>query len=431
MCQQMNETHSHEPNIWAQRLISLLLILLGISFAGILILGSYYDQPITKALSADIQDNERFDSGLGIHSFGDFQELRYALPTADYPNIWINSNFAYTPSALLPNIIAKRIQEIFGIEVSLFSYLTALVICTAAPAIYASRRLSTHNYRVFALLTLTVCAQPFIMTFDRGNSIGFVLPFLVAFATGYFYNSKWSAVIGLVGAFAFRPQFALLGVALVFAKQLRKTVAGLLFGALVFFGSFLFMPGSYSNSFNSWLENLKLFTRKYDHVGPFPVNLSMKTAFGGVLNGSSFVWVSGLLLIIISSTFILFETANSRGRALILVLGLPCLLPALSFGYYSVFVLVIAAMIFTEPRFLEPPLISCSEENSRRQIKTRVAYNYLVITVVAISLAPIPFVREVGRNSIALESFSTLWTIVLIATLAQQIVEHYNEKVAE
>ncbi|MFM7762852.1 MAG: hypothetical protein ACKO73_07815, partial [Acidimicrobiaceae bacterium] len=135
----MTETDLQEPNIWAQRLISLLLVLLGISFAGILILGSYYDQPITQSLSFLVQDSEEFDSGLGLHSFGDFQELRYALPTSDYPNFWTNSNASYTPSALIPNLIAKQIQEIFGIEISLYTFLLALLISLAIPAIYSAR----------------------------------------------------------------------------------------------------------------------------------------------------------------------------------------------------------------------------------------------------------------------------------------------------
>ncbi|MFM7762073.1 MAG: hypothetical protein ACKO73_03820 [Acidimicrobiaceae bacterium] len=156
----------------------------------------------------------------------------------------------------------------------------------------------------------------------------------------------------------------------------------------------------------------------------------MKTAFDGLLDRSNYILFVGLLVLIIIAIFLVFDCEGSRGRVLVAVLTLPCLLPALSFGYYSIFVLVIAAMIFTEPKFLEPPAPLTDKQNARRQIKTRVAYNYLLITVVAISLAPIPFVREVGRNSIALESFSTLWTIVLVATLAQQIVEHYNAKVA-
>lgn len=426
----MTETDLQEPNIWAQRLISLLLVLLGISFAGILILGNYYDHPITKALSADIQDNERFDSGLGIHSFGDFQELRYALPTADYPDVWTNSNFAYPPSALLPNIIAKRVQETFGIQFSLVSYLFALVLCAAVPAIYASRRLTSKNYRQIVFLLLTVVAQPFIMTFDRGNSVGFLVPFLMIFASGFYYHSNLLILIGLVGTFAFRPQFALLGIALVSIKEFKKLITALLGGTALFFGSFLFMPGTYSDSLNSWLDNLKGYTRKYDHGGPFPVNLSMKTAFDGLLDRSNYILFVGLLVLIIITIFLVFDCEGSRGRVLVAVLTLPCLLPALSFGYYSIFVLVIAAMIFTEPKFLEPPSPLTDKQNARRKIKTRVAYNYLLITVVAISLAPIPFVREVGRNSIALESFSTLWTFVLLATLAQQVVEFYNVKIA-
>ncbi|MFM9172957.1 MAG: hypothetical protein ACKOQU_09245, partial [Acidimicrobiaceae bacterium] len=173
----MTETDLQAPNIWAQRLISLLLVLLGISFAGILILGSYYDQPITQSLSFKVQDAERFDgkfdSGLGLHSFGDFQELRYALPTADYPNFWTNSNSAYTPTALITNFIAYQIWEDYGITQSIWTFLTALVFCLATPAIYTTRKITDYVYKVTTFSTLTIFAQPFISTFDRGNSVGF------------------------------------------------------------------------------------------------------------------------------------------------------------------------------------------------------------------------------------------------------------------
>jgi hypothetical protein len=268
------------------------------------------------------------------------------------------------------------------------------------------------------------------MTIDRGNSVGFILPFLMMFTVGIFYGNNLFAVIGILGAFSFRPQFALLGLILVVCRLYKHAFVTIFSGATIFFGSFLFIPLSYSDSLNSWLENLKMFSRKYDHGGPFPVNLSAKTSFGGIFEGSNYFLISGVLLFLVLLVFSVFHTTDQKGRMLIAILTLPCLVPSLSFGYYSIFVLVIAAMIFTEPEFLEPTTTTGNSSNSRRQIKTRVAYNYLLITVVAISLAPIPFVREVGRNSIALESFSTLWTIVLIATLAQQIVEYYNAKVA-
>ena len=276
---------------------------------------------------------------------------------------------------------------------------------------------------------LTVFAQPFITTFDRGNSVGFIVPFLMVFATGYFYDKNLIAAIGIVGAFVSRPQYALLGIALLVAKDFKRSTFTIVSGVIIFFCSFPLMPGAYSESFAAWLRNLRNYA-DYGSGSSFPANLSLSTAFNGVFEIFNYRDLAVVLVAVTVAVFLIFSCEGSRGRVLIALLSMTCLIPKVSFAYYSIFVLVIAAMIFTEPKFLEPPSLLSHDSNKRRQVKTRIAYNYLLITVVAISLAPIPFVREVGRNSIALESFSTLWTIVLVATLAQQIVEHYNAKVA-
>ena len=430
MCRQMTATDLHEQNVWAQRLVSLLLVLLGISFAGILILGSYYDQPITQSLSFLVEDNFRYDSGLNVHSFGDFQEVRFALPSNDYPDVWTNSNFAYTPTALIPHFFAQQIQQWFGIQFALWLYLSLLCLCVSFPAIFSSRKVKDPNRRIASLLLLTVFATPFFATFDRGNSVGYAVPFLMIFAFGFFQNKNWIDIIGIVGAFAIRPQFGIIGMAYLASRDIKKSITAAAIGPSLVIGSFIFMPKGFSDSLNSWFANLISFSKNYEPGGKFPVNLSLSSVFRSELFLNRYSYFAMLTIVSVLLIFIIFRTQHDRGRLLIASLSMTCLIPKVSFVYYSVFVLVIAAMIFTEPKFLEPPSSSSHEPNKRRQIKTRIAYNYLLITVVAISLAPIPFVREVGRNSIALESFSTLWTIVLIATLAQQIVEHYNAKAA-
>lgn len=426
----MTENDLQEPNIWAQRLISLLLVLLGISFAGILILGSYYDQPITQSLSFLVEDNFRYDSGLNTHSFGDFQEVRFALPSNDYPDVWANSNFAYTPTALLPHFFAQQIQRWFGVQFALWLYLSLLCLCVAFPAVFALRKVNDPNRRIASLLLLTVFATPFFATFDRGNSVGYAVPFLMIFTSGFFYNKKWIDLIGIVGAFAIRPQFGLVGVAFLVVRDIRKSMTAGVVGPALVLSSFIFMPKGFNDSLKSWFANLKSFSKNYEPGGDFPVNLSLSSVFKSHVFLERYSYLVILIIATVLLIFMIFRTHHDRGRLLIVILSMTCLIPKVSFVYYSVFVLVIAAMIFTEPKFLDPPSSLSPDSNARRQIKTRVAYNYLLITVVAISLAPIPFVREVGRNSIALESFSTLWTIVLVATLAQQIVEHYNAKVA-
>lgn len=417
----MNQSETQALSVWGKRMLSLTTLLLGISFAASLILGSYYDQPITQALSFRIQDNERFDSGLGIHSFGDFQEIRYALPTADYPDFWTNSNSAYTPSAFVPNVVAKRIQELFGVQISLMTYLLALAICTAAPAIWVARNQNRENI-ILSFLVLTVFAQPFITTFDRGNSVGFALPFIMMFAVGFFDQKSLPIIIGLIGAFAFRPQFALLGMAILTARMIKPAIITAVGCLTVFFGSFLFMPGAYSDSIAAWFQNLKNFTRKYDHGVPFPANLSSKTSFGGVFDFGSYTRNSILIVVVVLLVFLSFRTAHDKPRILIASLTLPCLIPALSFSYYSTFVLIIAGLILAYPKFFE--------NGAQPQSKLILIYHYSLISAIAVSLAPIPFVREVGRNSIALESFSTIWTTVLFFTLVVQIFEHQRSRVA-
>ena len=231
---------SYESNNWGERLMSLTLAFVGLSFIGILVLGNYYDQPITQALSFTVQDNERFDSGLGLHSFGDYQEIRYALPTEQYPNVWINSKFAYPPTALIPNYFAKLIQIEFGVQISLYVYLFALICCLSVPALYAARTIETTTGKILTLLLLTIFAQPVIMTFDRGNSVAFALPFIFFFALNFLRQRIYLASLFLVSATAIRPQFILLGLAFLITRRTKAIMVSTISSISIFLVSFLF-----------------------------------------------------------------------------------------------------------------------------------------------------------------------------------------------
>jgi hypothetical protein len=127
------------------------------------------------------------------------------------------------------------------------------------------------------------------------------------------------------------------------------------------------------------------------------------------------------LLIFIILIFYIFRSSSDRPRILIISLGLPTLIPAVTYGYYSNFVIIIATFIIIDPTFLDHLKDVPSNSVTRVHKGLNNFYNYLLITVIAISLAPIPFVMQRGRNSIALESFSSIWLVVLIATLCMQI----------
>jgi len=389
-----------------------------------LILGSYYDQPITQALSFKVSDMERFDSGLGAHSFGDFQDNRYALPTSDYPDIWTNSDLAHPPTALIPNYFAKLIQLQFGVQVALYCFLIALATCTSIPAIFASRQMRKKNDSLLTLLLLSIFAQPLIITFDRGNTVGFAVPFLLLFAFGIRDDRANLTVVGLVGAFAIRPQYALIGIALIALRRFRTAVISSVSAAVIFFGSFLFLPGTYAENFESWRKNLVNYSDYSGRGNVFPVNISLGTAFDYFLYGQNYYRMVLVLTTTCLAIFFFFRSKKTLTLLLIVSLILSALIPKTSFAYYSTFVLVIAALIISDRNFL------VDESHAESRFSYAKFYNYLLIVVVAISLAPIPFVREVGRNSIALESFSTMWAIVLIATLVYQVLDFRQERAA-
>ena len=235
---------SYKSNVWGERLMSLTLAFVALSFIGILILGSYYDQPITQALSFTVQDNERFDSGLGLHSFSDFQDIRYSLPTEEYPNVWINSPSAspYPPTALIPSYLAKLIQLELGVQKSLYIYLFALICCLSVPALYAARTIKTTTEKVLAFLLLSIFTQPAIMAFDRGNSVAFAVPFIFFFALNFFRQRIYLATTFLISATAIRPQFILLGLAFLITRRTKAIIATTISSLSIFFVSFLFDP---------------------------------------------------------------------------------------------------------------------------------------------------------------------------------------------
>ena len=414
---------SYGSNVWGERLMSLTLSFVGLSFIGILILGNYYDQPITQALSFTVQDNERFDSGLGLHSFGDFQAIRYTLPTEEYPNVWINGPSATPapPTALLPNYLAKLIQLEFGVQISLYVYLFALFCCLSIPAVYAARTIEKTNEKVLTLLLLTVFAQPVIMTFDRGNSVAFALPFIFFFALNFLRQRILLASIFLVSATAVRPQFILLGLAFLITRGSKAIMVSTISSLSIFFVSFLFMPGQYSTNIQSWYSNLRNYAKGSSTVSTFPANLSLSTSFGGFISPAWYSKSMVALLIFIILIFYIFKTSSDRPRIVIISLSLPTLIPAVTYGYYSIFVIIIATFVIINPTFLnllnDVPLSSVTRVHKGLNN----FYNYLLIMVIATSLAPIPFVMQLGRNSIALENFSSIWFVILIATLCMQI----------
>ena len=396
---------------WGEHLLLILIVFFALSFASILLLGSYYDQPITQALSYEVDDLncDTLTQGFGRHCFSDYQIPNIYL---DEPNLW--EEMQYSPTALIPHIFANESSKLIGERAALLTYLFILASAVMIPSIIVVRKTWFHTRSVLPLLLMGVATIPFVFTIDRGNSVGFVVPLLMIVAFRLREKADWTVTVAIIGAAAIRPQFALLAIGLIAFGQFKQVALATVGSVLINVAPFLLIRGDRTENISNWLGNVFEY-QNYSSFGEiYPVKLSLVQALYNLFDFTNnqgkadfvvqqMTFVSLVALLAICATVFVYRKQMSRPHAVIISLIAPTLLNSSSFGYYSVFVLVIAAQIFLFDDF-----------NKQSNL-----WMWLLVGSTALTLAPLPFVFETGRNSIVLEQFGLIWTIVLITTLFQ------------
>ena len=430
----VTESPTSTSNIWGDRLFTTLTILVGISFMAILVLGSYYDQPITQALSFDIQDGQcnPETQGVGLHCFGDFHYVQRQINPALEGYFQEGAANAYTPIGLLPNLIVKPIVSLFDLRIALLVFLLLLAFALSTPAIYLATTTNRPERSTGKFVFLTVLSQPFIFAIDRGSSTGFAMPFVMLYAVKLNRKPNWYATLAIAGAAAIRPQFALLAIGLLAFGQIKHFLASVFTTLSMILIPFIFWPGNQRANLTIWFHNITSYSlgAKTNVADRYPVNLSMRSVADhldsflkkSISSGFQNYYVLISLIVLAAITCALFacHKTNSKSLVLIVSLSLPCLIPETSFGYYSMFTLVLASLIFSDANFFS----STADRNAIRISGPNAIHQWLIISAVAIALAPIPFVFEVGRNSISLEFFGVIWSFVLLSTVARLIADN-------
>lgn len=451
----MNETIAVESNIgpiWNKRLSSILVTLLGFSFISILAVGSYYDQPITQILSYNVYDQAITHSvsseiddehcqikkhGVGQHCFSDF-----ILPMdfINEPNLW--SKGYYSPTGFIPHFISNELKKLIGHRLTLLIYLTLLLFSLLTPALYVHKRRESNNQSMLPFLIIGITSVPVIFTLDRGNSVGFVVPWLLLFATRLRKNPDWVLTASIIAASAIRPQFALLAIGLLAFGQIKQFVYSVLGSIAINILPFFIITSNPLANIKLWLTGLTGYATDGRNgsdlpADQYPVVLSFGKAVFNFFNVLKFYSTAQKMLANSSTLSILCLTLScivvficrkqmTPMIAVVIALILPTIIPPMTFGYYSVFVLVIAARIMTlngvksEAHHFE----TCTT-------KSHTSWLWLLTLATAFSLAPLPFAEEVGRNSIPLEIFGMVWSSVLFGSLLLLIIKFMSsEKVA-
>jgi hypothetical protein len=359
---------------------------------------------------------------IGRHCFSDYAMTVGAgmrpNPWEPYPMFlsWLNYQplrIGYPAAGMMPHLLFGRPAEWLGApRLGLIGYLLALTIAVLSPAVWAARG-ARGLERVVVFVALGAAAIPAWAVIDRGNSAGFVVPIALVFLVAL-CRQRWGLVaIMVVVAALVKPQFAVLAVALLAARQWR--LGGLALGGVAIsnIAAYLLWPRDFPETITQSIHNLFY---------------SSSSFFQGLIDARNVSFGRGLLLIPdlvkahqtggkIPDGFLAGPRSligyGVLGLVVVSVLALGRRIPPVMIGiallatatlfppqivyYYLVFVLPVAALVVRDPD--GPPGAGIFDQLATHGGRRR-AVGICVSLAAALSIAQIALPGKVGHIDI-------------------------------
>ena len=308
---------------------------------------------------------------IGRHCFSDYASVVGAVlrpnpwePYGAFPPDYQPLLAGYPAAGMVPQLAFGVIGKWLGApRLGLVGYLLALTIAVLSPAIWASR--GTRGLeRVVIFVALGAAAIPAWAVIDRGNSAGFVVPIALVFLVAL-RRRRWGLVaIMVILAALVKPQFVILGVALLAARKWRWAGFALAGVAISNIAAYLLWPRDFPATVTQSIHSLFQFTRSFDgltdvkNVSFGRTLLLIPDAAKGAETGGNIPtgflagprWMIGyaVLVIVVVSLLALGRRIEPVVMGIVL-LATATLFPSVAMHYYLVFALPVAALIVRDP----------------------------------------------------------------------------------
>ena len=338
-------------------LLGTVLLASVVSAATGIVLTQYFGHDVFSSLLYPPEDCWRdMGKNLGRHCFGD-----YAGPViwGMQPNL--DGNLA---AVMVPFVIFGFLGKWpSSPQLAAFGYLFALTIAVLTPALWAARG-ARGLERVVVFVACGAAAIPAWVDIDRGNLTGFVVPIALVFLVAL-CRQRWDLVtIMVILATLVKPQFAVLGLALFAARQWRLggiAVVGVVISNL---SAYLLWPRDFPDAITQSIHRVLAYGGFFDlelsrYNISFGKGLLLIPDFikaretGGVvpegfLGGPRSLIGYGVLVLVVVSMLALGRRIPPVMVGIVL-LPTASLFPAVTFHYYLVFVLPVAALVARDP----------------------------------------------------------------------------------
>jgi Glycosyltransferase family 87 len=364
-------------------LLGTVLLASAVSAATCFVLARCYSIDVLGSLTFSVEDCYLdWGTQIGRHCFSDYGidvgEAMRPNPWEPYPLYFPWTN--YGAEAIGYPAAGMVWQLLFGVvgvwlhspRLGLLGFLLVSTIAVLTPAVWAARG-ARGLERVVVFVALGVAAVPAWGAIDRGNSVALLAPIGLVFLVALRRQSWGLVAVMVVVAALLKPQFALLAVALLAARQWRLgglTIVGVVISNLA---AYLLWPRDFPRTIVQSI--LTVSSQTYSGGSPSesvsnlfgPNNRSFEEGiffipdkiaypqggYGyGVSNGfldATRLLTGYVVLVVVVGCVLALGRRLSPVMAGIALLATASLFPALTNQYYLVFALPVAALVARDP----------------------------------------------------------------------------------
>lgn len=332
------------------------------------VLTQYYSVDVLSSILYPAQDCWLgLPTNIGRHCFNDYTIV---IAAGMRPNPWVPLEFSHPVLAPIRYPAAGMVPQVaFGLlgkwlsapRLGLLGYLLVLTIAVLTPAVWAARG-ARGLERLVVFVACGAVAVPAWFAVDRGNSVGFVVPIALAYLVAL-SRQRWGLVAAMVVLAALvKPQFAVLGVALLVGRQWRLTGVAVIGGVATNLAAYLLWPRDFPQTILQSVHNLPAndassvvelnnvsFARLLLAIpDTIAASNSGGTVQAGFLAAPRALLGYGILAVVAASVLALGRRIPPVAAGIVL-LATASLSETVSYPYYLVFALPIAALVVRDP----------------------------------------------------------------------------------
>ena len=411
------------------------------------VIAAYFGNDVLASISFFSNDSpcandDVASAGVGVHCFGDYYQV---VGFTRLSNPWAEHLSNYSAAGMIPNWFFGKIGDIAGSpRVGLIAFLAVIACALVVPALWASKG-KALSLRVIAVSATGIVTIPALMALDRGNNTALAVPALLWFFAALRRGHLPTVIAAITLATLVRPQYMVL-IAILFAlRKWRLSIVAFASVGVTNGLAYLAWPSHFPATIIESFANVLHYGRQYSMATDYPPNASfgrglyviertVRSLLGieghddwMVRYGGN---IGGLLAIALILAVIVRGSAIPPTVGAIVLLACATMFPVVTWSYYLVFCLPVAAIILRDPTDPAPDrhqwrgTLDVISERVRVSVATA-----LLALAVAASLMPLILPRTLhvvvigtaGRDDILATTGAlvpVLWIAASIAVLA-------------